>query len=214
MQVSWMSSGFYRTCEWIWRLAYVNLLWLLFSLLGLVIFGVAPATFAMFTVMRKWFLGEPDIPIYRTFIDSIKKDFLKANIIVLIFAALGYILYFNYQYLGTIEGSMLTIQTIGWYITMVLFLITLLFIIPVYVHFDMKLLQSIKTAFIIGIINPLALITLVISFVLAFYLFYYLPGLIPFFGVSLLGWIVMWCAHMSFGRIERKQEKLKASSAV
>ena len=32
-------GGIYRYSEWIMRLAYINILWILFTLLGLVVFG-------------------------------------------------------------------------------------------------------------------------------------------------------------------------------
>ncbi|MBU9712966.1 YesL family protein [Evansella tamaricis] len=213
MQPSWMSSKFYRTTEWIWRLCYVNLLWLLVTTLGLFFLGVLPATAAMFTIFRKWLRGDTEISIFRTFIESIKKDFLKINLLGLILAFLGYILYFNYQYLGIVEGIQHTVISIGWYTGVFIFSIILLYIFPVYVHFEMKLFQYFKTAFVVGLVNPLALITLIISLGLTGYIFYLVPGLIPFFGASLIGFLVMWAAHLSFERIERKKEKLEESRA-
>lgn len=207
-----MSSYFYRGSEWIWRLCYINLLWLGTTFIGLIFFGIIPATVAMFTIFRKWFMGETDIPIFRTFVSSLKKDFIKVNIIAVLFAVLGYILYFNYHYLGFIEGTQHTVLALGWYVGVFFYSITLVFVFPVYVHFEMKLLQYIKTAFIIGIVNPLAVISLVIGLGLAFYLFYLLPGLIPFFGSSIVGFLIMWAAYLSFERIERKREKLNSQT--
>ncbi|WP_045514978.1 DUF624 domain-containing protein [Neobacillus niacini] len=48
-------------CQWITRLAYINLLWLFFMSVGLFVFGAAPSTAAMFTIMRKWIKGETDL---------------------------------------------------------------------------------------------------------------------------------------------------------
>ncbi|MDQ0255902.1 putative membrane protein YesL [Evansella vedderi] len=212
MQPSWMSSSFYRICEWIWRMCYVNLLWLGVTFLGLVIFGIVPATVAMLSIFRKWLMGETDIPIYRTFVDSLKKDFIKVNILAFIFAVIGYILYFNYQYLGIIEGMQHGILSIGWYLGMFLFVITLMYVFPIYVHFEMRLFQYIKTALVIALANPLALFSLLVSLGLALYLFYLVPGLIPFFGSSIIGFLIMWAAYMSIERIDRKKKKLAAKT--
>src|SRR5699024_8438852 len=46
--------GYYRFSVWTLRLAYVNFCWILFTLLGLVLFGFMPATAAMFSIVRKW----------------------------------------------------------------------------------------------------------------------------------------------------------------
>ncbi|WP_078553867.1 YesL family protein [Bacillus alkalicellulosilyticus] len=208
MQVSWMSSKFYRTCEWVWRVAYVNILWLFATLAGLVILGIVPATVAMFAVIRKWLIKDSDIPIFMTFISAFKREFVKSNLLALIFVAVGYVIYFNYTYLATIDGFGHMILLIGLLFAAFIYVIALLFIFPVFVHFDLKLLQYIKTAIIIGIVNPLALITLAISFVLLFFLFYYMPGLMPFFGPCLVGLVTMWCGSMAIERVERKQGML------
>ncbi len=75
MQMGGIMGGFYRVSEWIMRFAYVNILWGLFTLAGLVLFGFMPATVAMFTVIRKWLMGETDIPVFKTFFASFKKRF-------------------------------------------------------------------------------------------------------------------------------------------
>ncbi|BDG36084.1 DUF624 domain-containing protein [Saccharococcus caldoxylosilyticus] len=49
-----LDGKLYRVCEWITRLACINILWMLFTLAGLIVFGIAPATVALFTIVRKW----------------------------------------------------------------------------------------------------------------------------------------------------------------
>ncbi|ADU28822.1 YesL family protein [Evansella cellulosilytica] len=209
MNVSWMASPFYRSCDWIWKMAYVNLLWLGFTVLGFGILGFLPATLAMLTVMRKWLMGEPDIAIFKTFLNAYKEGFIRINLIGLLFAFGAYVIVFNYMYLGTIEGPVHTILSLGWYIGLIVYTVTLVFLIPTYVHYELKLMQYLKASFIVGLVNPLAMITLIIGLLLMYQLFTYIPGLIPFFGPSMLGMMVMWCAHMAFTRLERKKEKLE-----
>ncbi|MCT8137105.1 YesL family protein [Anaerobacillus sp. CMMVII] len=214
MNVSWMSSKFYRTCEWIWRFAYVNLLWLFATLAGLVVFGILPATVAMFAVLRKWVMKEPDISVIRTFLSTYKNEFIKINVLGLIFAGIGYVIYFNFLYLSTLSGFMHTVLLVGVGIATVIYLITLFFIFPVYVHYDYKLVQYVKVAFIIGLVNPLALITLLASLLLLLYLFYLVPGLIPFFSISMIGMAIMWPASMAFSRVEQKKEKIIQKNSI
>ncbi|MFL6556498.1 MAG: YesL family protein, partial [Bacillus sp. (in: firmicutes)] len=66
-------------CEWFMRLAYVNLLWFFFSLAGLVLLGIMPATVALFTIVRKWQLKETDLPIWKTFLSVYRQEFKKSN---------------------------------------------------------------------------------------------------------------------------------------
>ncbi len=48
----------YWVVEWITLLAVLQLLWTGLTLLGLVLFGISPATVAMFTTLRKRLQGE------------------------------------------------------------------------------------------------------------------------------------------------------------
>ncbi|MFA9556724.1 DUF624 domain-containing protein [Evansella sp. AB-rgal1] len=49
-------GNLYRVSEWLIRLAYINILWMLFTIVGLIILGIAPATATVFTIIRKWFM--------------------------------------------------------------------------------------------------------------------------------------------------------------
>jgi uncharacterized membrane protein YesL len=54
-------------CDWVAKLAYVNLLWFLFTAAGLLIFGFMPATVALFTRLH---------PLFRRCIGCIHFDVL------------------------------------------------------------------------------------------------------------------------------------------
>src|SRR5690625_1995366 len=62
-----LSGRLYRICEVITKFAYVNILWFVFTLLSLIIFGFMPATVALFSVTRKWVMGDMDVPVFSTF---------------------------------------------------------------------------------------------------------------------------------------------------
>ncbi|MEC0304686.1 DUF624 domain-containing protein, partial [Terribacillus saccharophilus] len=53
-----LSSSLYQLFEWITRFAYLNVLWILFTIAGGFIFGFFPSTIAMFTIIRDWLKGE------------------------------------------------------------------------------------------------------------------------------------------------------------
>src|SRR5690625_7635570 len=80
---------YYRFTVWVVRLVYVNLLWILFTVIGLGVLGIMPATAAMFAVVRKWLRGEDDFPIFTTYKDAYKEEFLKANLLGYILAIIG-----------------------------------------------------------------------------------------------------------------------------
>lgn len=203
MEVNWVNSKFYTACQWICQLACLNLLWILFAFGGLIIFGLMPATAAMFTVLKRWVMGEAGIPLLRTFITAYQKEFIGSNLLGLPFAGAGYIIYFNYNFLQVMDAPFQTVLLVSLISTTILYLITAAFIFPVYVHYDLKPLQYIKVASVIGIRSPQMILILVLGLVLLYHLFYFIPGLIPFFGMSATGLIVMGCGTRILVRAEK-----------
>ncbi len=80
MELTGLWGAFYRVSLIISKLAYVNVLWILFSLAGLILLGVAPATVALFSVTRAWARKEWDIPVFQTFWSVYKQEFWKASV--------------------------------------------------------------------------------------------------------------------------------------
>src|SRR5699024_2683932 len=97
------AMGAYRFSVWLTRLAYLNLLWIAFTIIGLGIFGFMPATTAMFAIARKWLHGEVDIPITKTFWQQYKASFFQTNILGLLLGGVGYLLVVEFRILQVQE---------------------------------------------------------------------------------------------------------------
>jgi uncharacterized membrane protein YesL len=197
--------GFYNISEWIMRFAYVNILWIFFSLLGLIMFGFFPATTAMFAVIRKWVLKQPEIPVFQTFWFTYKSEFLKSNLLGLFIIIFGYILYFN---INIIEATMiptLKLLYIPNLIVISFFLLTLIYIFPVFVHFDVSLVQVLKNAFILMVTNLMATCSMGILSGFLWFIFLKFPGLIPFFSGSFIAFLLMWLSNAVFVKVSNIQ---------
>lgn len=209
MQMGGFTGGLFRFSEWAMKLAYLNILWILFSILGLGVFGVMPATVATFTIARKWLKLEEDIPIGKTFFSTYKKEFVKSNTIGFILAIIGMILYVNYQYLQVIENPIIHIVVVSLILMMSIFYgILILYIVPVYVHFDLKLSQYFKYALMIGIMNIHLTIIMVVTIYLLYLFLIFIPGLIPVFVISLLALVIMGISYYAFLLLEKKSTGL------
>lgn len=195
-------SGLYTLTEWITRFAYVNLLWIGFSLLGLVVFGISPATVAMFTIIRKWIMGDNDFPVFQTFWNSYKKEFLRGNRLGLVIALLAYIIFIDLNYI-----KLDTIIQIPLYLIIFAIVMTILYIFPVYVHYNVTFIQLFKNSFFIMMVNPLSSILMLIGFVALFFVMKFLPALSFFFGGSLSAGIIMSSCYLAFQKIEKKLQK-------
>ncbi|WP_312096306.1 YesL family protein [Niallia sp.] len=162
-EIGGWSGVIYNGCQWITRLAYINLLWIIFSALGIFIGGIFPSTVAMVTIIRKWIQKETDIPVWDTYWQTYKQEFGKANkvgAVVLIFAAF---IYMDWRIINSIHGSM-NVVLMGLLIgVLFLSLLTLLYLLPVYVHYDLKVFQYFKVSLFLACIHPLHTLTMIIG---------------------------------------------------
>ncbi|CQR47168.1 hypothetical protein BN1058_01459 [Paraliobacillus sp. PM-2] len=189
--------------EWITKMLHVQILWVLGTLLGLVIGGIFPATFAMFAINRKWVLGQ-DFAVGKTFFQTYKENFLKANGLGFGLGLVGasFIYYMNlFSAIGGITSIVLVVITFTF---ILLFLMTLLFIIPVYVHFNISIPEVVKHALVMSISNPLHVLLMVLTFIGFWFLTDMVPVLLPFIGISVFTYILMRIAIAAFISVEKK----------
>lgn len=200
-----MMSGFYIICEWVMRLAYLNILWLFFTIVGFIVFGFFPATTAMFAVVRKWLMKETDLPVFKTFWGYYKSDLVKSNLLGLVILIVGYILYIDITMLRNASGVIQIFYIPSLIITLG-FVLTVFYMFPTYVHYDIGILQVAKNSFFIMVLNPMSTIMMFIGSTIFYYLLKGVPGLAPFVSGSAFAYLVMWSAILAFSKIQRKQE--------
>lgn len=209
MALNGIYNRIYRGFEWITRLAGLNVLWILFTLSGLVLFGIFPATAALFAVARKWSLGNENISVFHIFLRTFKKDFWKSQLLGYLFLLIGFILFVDIKFfldqVSLLSKFMLLIA-----INMtILFLFVIVFLFPTFVHFDWQVFQYLKKTLLIAILNPHLTILMIAGLLGSIFLFGYIPILIPFFGASAIACFLTWVAQKSFRNVEDKKKKLQ-----
>jgi uncharacterized membrane protein YesL len=239
MEMRGMMGGFYRLSEWIMRLSVTNVLWLLTSipfwfmligflgandteqlksiivLLAIVApFTLFPATSAMFSVARKWVLGDTDVPLLKTFFRGYKQNYLQAMIGGIFYALLFAIMIIDFQvYMKQITGF----QIIAYLFIalMLLLLISLLHFFSLLAHFHMKTIQLFKNALILTIGRPIRSLIMVLGAVAV--IFISIPKqlggmgftfLIPFF----FGSIIAVYTFYNFNLVIQKMMLLKEAA--
>lgn len=140
MQPEW-KNGLVKLSDWVLRLAWLNLLWIAFTLLGLVIAGFLPSTAAMFAVMRKWLKGNLETSVQSQFWFYFKKEFWKANAAGFLLVIAGYVLYFDIQVYEFKSGNFQQLLQVLVFVIAFVYLLTVVFFFPVYVHFRLKWYQ-------------------------------------------------------------------------
>ncbi|WP_088102786.1 YesL family protein [Halalkalibacter urbisdiaboli] len=210
MEMRGIMGGFYRISIWIARFAYVNVLWVLFTLMGLIIFGFMPATVAVFTITRKWVLGDYEIPVYRTFWMEYKKEFVKSNVIGIVLMLLGIILYINFMFVQE-PGTIMLVVRYFLLIVSLFYLVMVLFLFPTYATYELRAPVLLKTALLLGLAYPHYTLFMVVGVLLLQTILMYVPGLIPFFTVSVLSYILMWIGQRVFNQVKKKEEAFEQS---
>ncbi|WP_163539482.1 YesL family protein [Gracilibacillus sp. YIM 98692] len=195
----------YKTAVWITRLAYLNFLWMAFSAIGLILFGFFPALVAMFAIERKWIRGNKDLPIFRTFWIEYKSNFKNANLIGYTFLMFGLLIYINMMLAYSIHswiGNILLFFVFG-----LAFLISIIFIyiFPIYVHYDVRIIESIIFTFVIALSSPLKTILIIVNILAYFFIALYIPGIILVFTGSALSFITMWFSYQALQQVENKK---------
>ncbi|GAQ16940.1 membrane protein [Oceanobacillus picturae] len=196
-------NGYYRISLWVSLFAYLNLLWVVFSIAGVGVFGFMPATAAMFAVIRKWIMKE-EVAVFKTFWGYFKKDFVKVNILGYIIIAVGYLLYIEFRILWSSGETIYLIASFGVFALFILYTIVLVYFFPIFSHFELKKVNYFKWPFIIGIVHPILTIFLIITLSVLYYMtFITIPALLFFFGGSVTAYILTWGAFKTFPKYEK-----------
>lgn len=201
-------SGWYiRFGEWALKLFLLNLLWFIFSVLGLLVLGIFPATAALFAVMRKLLMQSEDISIFKLFWNSYKNEFLKSNLLGFVISFIGFLLYIDYRVLQQLSVNILHQSlTITSFILIFLYVLVSIYIFPIFVHFNMSTFGYIKHAFILAIARPLKTLLVIVGLAVILYVLRLVPGLIPVFGVSLFSLLIMKGASYSLPEINNTSQ--------
>ena len=205
MEGSGMIFRLFAAMDWIMRFAYVHFVWLLFTVLGLGVFGLFPATNAMFAIMRKWLAGEQDIAVFSFMWKNYKAEFLKCNGFFYSLLLQGGLLYFYLRLFQWNEGLIFTILSIILTIIGLVFCISLVVAMPIYVHYQMGILSFYKTIWYIVLSFPFHMITVAAILVGFYYLMYWIPGLFPFLSFSVLAFLIMWVLQLVFHQMDAKK---------
>ncbi|PYZ91915.1 hypothetical protein CR194_17075 [Salipaludibacillus keqinensis] len=182
--------------EWIYRLAYINILWIVFSLVGMVVFGVAPATIAVYSVFQQWIKGEEiEGKIITHFFKIYKEKFFRANLLWGILLVIGFILYVDFYFIFRWDHVIAPVLLgLGMFV-LILYIMVIMFSFPLIAYRNLKVMQSIKYALIYGFRSPSLTISLIISFLVIHYLIFQFPVLYLFYSVSIITYMIMLVTH-------------------
>ncbi len=225
-----LMGGMNRLFEWIMRLSVVNILWITFNLpisylfflipftedqsaLIVFLFTIAvlapfvffPATSAMFGVVRKWIMGELDVPLVKSYWKYYKENYVRSLtggiILTIIWIIWGVDFFLLSKNNVIVSGFFL----VGF---LFLFLMTVFFFSNT-VHAELKLMASIKKSFFFTMLYPLINLTLlVLSGAIIYISVELFTFIIPFFMGTLITYISFFAYHQKTEKVYSKISKL------
>ncbi|MCK0471199.1 YesL family protein [Halalkalibacter sp. APA_J-10(15)] len=195
--------------QWFTKLVYLNILAMLFILLGLGLFGFFPALIATFFVMYQWINKKPDVAIFQSFWHAYKTYFITSNVLGYLFGGTGVVLYIDLYVMNSSQYVILHYLSIPLLVLVFLYSLMLFYVFPTLLYVeDESILNVLKTAFLTMVINPIPTFAMIAgSFGLAYILFMF-QALMPIVSVSLFAFVIMMPAHHAFLTIQRKKGML------
>ncbi|QKS70024.1 DUF624 domain-containing protein [Paenalkalicoccus suaedae] len=188
------------------RFAGLNLIWILATLMGLVVLGLFPATYVLFATVQKWLNDGGETPVVKSFLASYKQGFWRANVAGWLLAAVGAVLYTNYQLLATLGGEMPLLVVIAFLLIVTLYVLTVVTIFPIWSYYegDLKSTFRVTMQFILGKLHVAVGLAAVLWG--GVYLSLAFPALILFFSGSVLAYLLAWFITRSIDRLYDKQQ--------
>lgn len=184
------------------NLVYVNFLWILFTILGLGIFGIGPSTYALVSICRQWVRGQ-SLPVFKTYWKYYKESFRESVIISWIYLIGGIVLIVDLMHVA------------NWYVRVALFvisfiyLLSLVYIFPIMAHYNWKGIRiKIKMSLIFGFsCLQYSLVLFLVTGGIYWAATNFFPGVLTFLGISFLFYLITWTANQVFTRMETMDAK-------
>lgn len=112
--------------------------------------------------------------------------------------AVGLIIAVDLRFLAEVNGTLASVFSSLLVVLAVFCLMTLIFLFPVYVHYDVVWHQCLKHALLIGMLRPLYLVAIIFGLVVSYWVLLQFIPLLFFFGASLGALIIMGISYRLF----------------
>lgn len=189
---------------WIANFFYLQLFWVIYSVKGLVVLGIFPATLAAAQVIYQWFDSmEFDFPIHQTFKAAYHENFKQANIIGYLSSLAVAILYID------LRVSNVFIQSIFLHTMLLFFSLAVLsvglYLFTVMARYDYSVKHIFKQAFFVALATPINTLAAGIGLVLSVALLSNYLFLGIFFGIPIILMPIVWFTYKGILVAETKR---------
>lgn len=248
MEFKGAMGGLYRITEWISRIAFSNILWaicsvpfLLTAVLKIIMmatgqggpneqitlnwvlgitapFTVFPATAALFTVVRKWVMGNTDVSTFRTFFQGYKENYVKSMLGGLIYTLLFVIMYVDVTVYMTQMASF-KIVGILMLVLMIILFVSMFNFFSIIVHYQMTFKEVVSNSILLTIARPIRVFSTLIAGAVLIYIGLRYPALYFICIPTLIAMVAFFNFYATYNKLQlqvekKKQQELDAEEAA
>lgn len=187
----------YTVFDTILWIACLNILWMVFTILGGVVLGIGPSTTAAHIVVREKVQGNAT-PLMRRFAREYFKNFGRGNALGLPLLAVGVALALNWGYFsaGWDFGSQLA--SAGVLLAAVFAAGAACYLFPMFARYELPLPQYFLMSTRFAMRHLAGTVILLFVTAAAFFVCRWVPGLIPFFAVGAWLYVTGWLCDRFF----------------
>jgi uncharacterized membrane protein YesL len=231
-------GGLYRVTEWITRIAASNILWALCSapflfigLLKVIMLGtssggvneqltlnwamgilapftVFPASAALFTVVRKWVMGNSDVGTFRTFFQGYKENYVKSMFGGVIYTLMFVIMYVDVTVYMT-QMPNFRIVGILMLVFMIILSVSMFNFFSIIVHYQMSFKQVMSNSFLLTIARPIRVFSTLIAAGLLGYIGLKYPALYLICIPTLIALVAFFNFYATYNKLQLQVEQKK-----
>ena len=184
--------------EWVYRLVILNFLWMGFSILGLGILGIFPATSALFSVLRKGLMNKKKVKIAHDFSHFYRADFWKSNALGYLMVFIAAMLWIDFRFFMSFTSFWMFVIAHFMLFLCAFSILALCLLFPIYAHYKLSMLQYIKHALLYPITHIWTMVFMIASLLIYYIIVYHVPGFLPFIGISFPCFLIMKVIFPSF----------------
>lgn len=236
MEFKGAMGGLYRITEWISRIAFSNILWALCSVpflfmavmkiimlasgqggpneqitlnwaMGILApFTVFPATAALFTVVRKWVMGNTDLSTFRTYFQGYKENYLKSMLGGVIYTLLFVVMYVDVTVYMT-QMANFRIVGILMLVLMIILFVSMFNFFSIIVHYQMTFKEVVTNSILLTIARPIRVFSSLLGAGLLAYIGLRYPALYFICIPTLIAMLAFFNFYATYNKLQLQVEK-------
>ncbi|ULO05705.1 DUF624 domain-containing protein [Paenibacillus sp. 19GGS1-52] len=238
MEFKGAMGGLYRVTEWISRIAFSNILWALCSVPFLLVavlkvimlgsgtggpneqitlnwalcilapFTVFPATAALFTVVRKWVMGNTDVSTFRTYFQGYKENYVKSMLGGIIYTLLFVVMYVDVTVYMT-QMANFKIVGILMLVLMIILFISMFNFFSIIVHYQMTFKEVVTNSILLTIARPIRVFSTLVGAAVLVYIGLRYPALYFICIPTLIAMVAFFNFYATYNKLQLQVEKKK-----